>query len=257
MGGAGGGGDDVKLLGTWASPHTLRVRLALRLKGVSYHYVEQDPNKENTTGELLLPGKQPVMMIHGGKPVCESSNILQYIDDVFTGVGPDLLPADSYERAAAQYWADFIDDTLIEAMHKAAWGKTEIEKAEGKNQGAAAVRALEGALRECSTPFFGGKAAGYLDIVLASLLPWVQATDALQGIKTFDPARTPLLAAWTDRFCELKAAQSVMPDVTKVVDFAMAMSLRRSGQQKMVDGTILWFITILSIAIFYMSWMVL
>jgi glutathione S-transferase len=140
-------------------------------------------------------------------------------------------------------------------MHKAAWGKTEIEKAEGKNQGAAAVRALEGALREYSTPFFGGKAAGYVDVVLGSLLPWVHA---MQGIKTLDPARTPLLAAWTDRFCELKAAQSVMPDVTKVVDFAMAMSLRRSGQQKMVDGTILWFITILSITmIFYMSWMVL
>ncbi|KAM0836335.1 hypothetical protein ACQ4PT_062393 [Festuca glaucescens] len=242
MGGAGGGGDDVKVLGTWASPHTLRVRLALRLKGVSYHYVEQDPNKENTTGELLLPGnKQPVMMIHGGKPVCESSNILQYINDIFAG---DLLPADSYERAATRYWADFIDDTLVDAMYKAAWGKTEIEKAEGKNQEAAAVRALEGALRECSTPFFGGKNAGYVDIVLGSLLPWVHSTDATRGVKTFDHAMTPLLAVWTDRFCELKAAQSVMPDVTKEVDFAMAMSLHRSAQRERANYYILWYISI-------------
>jgi glutathione S-transferase len=114
--GGGGGGDDLKLLGTCASPHTLRVRLALRLKGVSYDYVEQDPKKKNTAGELLLPRKVPVVLIHGGKPVRESFNILQYLDDVFAGVfagvGPNLLPADIYERAVARYWADFVDDTV-------------------------------------------------------------------------------------------------------------------------------------------------
>jgi glutathione S-transferase len=110
--GGGGGGDDLKLLGTCASPHTLRVRLALRLKGVSYDYVEQDPKKKNTAGELLLPRKLPVVLIHGGKPVRESFNILQYLDDVFAGVGPNLLPADIYERAVARYWADFVDETV-------------------------------------------------------------------------------------------------------------------------------------------------
>lgn len=64
---AGGGGDDLKLQGPWASPHVLQVRLALGLKGVSYHYVEeQDLNKDSI--ELLLQSTRPVL-VHGGEPV--------------------------------------------------------------------------------------------------------------------------------------------------------------------------------------------
>lgn len=45
------GGDDLKLLGLWASPYVLRVKLALSLKGLSYEYVEEDLRDKS---ELLL-----------------------------------------------------------------------------------------------------------------------------------------------------------------------------------------------------------
>uniref|UniRef100_A0A8R7PKR7 Glutathione S-transferase n=1 Tax=Triticum urartu TaxID=4572 RepID=A0A8R7PKR7_TRIUA len=111
----------------------------------------------------------PVLLIHGGKPVRSSLNIILYVDEAFAG--PSLLPAGCHARAVARYWADFIDDTLVEAMYKA----------EGRNQAAAAIEVLEGALRECSKPFFGGDNAGYVDVVLGSLLPWVCAADATWG----------------------------------------------------------------------------
>lgn len=220
-----GGGGDLKMLGMWASPPALRVRLALSLKGVTYEYVEEDLKNKS---DLLLKSnpvhnKVPVL-IHGGKPVCESLAILEYIDEAFAGVGPSLLSADPYERAVARFWGAFIDETLVKAMYQASWGTKE-EKEEGKKKVTAAVETLEGALRECSKgkPFFGGDSAGYLDVVLGGLLAWVRAVDGMQGLKIFDPSTMPLLAAWADSFAALDEVEAVMPDVNRLIEFARAM----------------------------------
>uniref|UniRef100_A0A8I6X0L7 GST N-terminal domain-containing protein n=1 Tax=Hordeum vulgare subsp. vulgare TaxID=112509 RepID=A0A8I6X0L7_HORVV len=66
------GGDDLKLPGTWASPHVLRVRLALHPKDLSYEHVEEHDLKNYKRDELLLNSKLPVL-IHGGKPVYGTS----------------------------------------------------------------------------------------------------------------------------------------------------------------------------------------
>ncbi|ONL99383.1 glutathione transferase42 [Zea mays] len=69
------GGDDLKLLGLWASPYVLRVKLALSLKGLSYENVEEDLRDKS---ELLLksnPVHQKVpVLIHGGKPMLPAWN---------------------------------------------------------------------------------------------------------------------------------------------------------------------------------------
>ncbi|CAM0943090.1 unnamed protein product [Alopecurus aequalis] len=229
---AGGANGELKLLGMWASPFVLRVRLALSLKGVSYEYVEEDLGSKS---ELLLKSnpvyaKVPVL-IHNGTPVCESLVILQYIDEVFPGVGPSLLPEDPHDRATARFWASYIDGTLVKASSQASSGKTAEEKAEGKKLAAAAVETLEGALRECSKgkPFFGGDSPGYVDIVLGGLLAWVRAGDAMKGVKTFGPATTPLLEAWADKFEALDGVEAVMPDISKLTEFAMAMIARAAA----------------------------
>jgi len=224
---AGGAGDgEVKLLGMWASPFVLRARLALSLKGVSYEYVEEDLKNKSA---LLLESnpvyaKVPVL-IHGGKPVCESLVIVQYIDEIFAGVGPSLLPEDPHDRAVARFWASYVEGTLLKAFTQASSGKTEEEKAEGSKLAAAAVVTLEGGLRDCSKgkPFFGGDSPGYVDLVLGGLLPWVRVGDRFKGVKTFDPATTPLLDAWADSFEALDRVEAVMPDVGKLVELAMAM----------------------------------
>ena len=107
-------------------------------------------------------------------------------------------------------------------------GKTEEEKAEGRKQLFAAVGTLEGALKECSKgkPFFGGDSVGFVDIALGGFVAWVLARDRLSGLKHFDADRSPLLAAWLERFSSLDETKAVMPDVKKLVE----LSKRRQAQ---------------------------
>jgi glutathione S-transferase len=120
---------------------------------------------------------------------------------------------------------------LLKASSQASSGKTEEEKAEGKEKAAAAIVTLEGGLRECSKgkPFFGGESAGYVDVILGGLLGWVRAIDAMQGVKTFDPSTTPLLAAWAERFGQLEQVEAVMPDVQRLTEYAYAKVMQAAA----------------------------
>ena len=94
---------DLKLLGLPLSPFVISVRMALNMKGVSrYEYVDEDPSNKS---ELLLKSnpvhKKVPVLIHNGKPICESLVILQYVDELFAG--RSILPTDPYERATARF----------------------------------------------------------------------------------------------------------------------------------------------------------
>ena len=104
----------VKLLGISLSPFVARVRIALALKGIEYELIEEDPHNKS---QLLLQSnpvhKKIPVLIHNGKPVCESNIIVQYIDETWATKAPSLMPKDPYDRAIARFWAAFVDDKVI------------------------------------------------------------------------------------------------------------------------------------------------
>lgn len=101
--------EQLLLLDLWVSPFSTRVKIALAEKGLSYETQEEDVLGGKS--DLLLKSnplyaKVPVLL-HNGKPVVESTNIVYYIDE--TWLSPQLLPACSYGKSRARFWADFID----------------------------------------------------------------------------------------------------------------------------------------------------
>ncbi|KAL0399536.1 UNVERIFIED_CONTAM: Glutathione S-transferase U25 [Sesamum radiatum] len=156
--------EKVTLLSFWPSMFCVRARIALEEKGLSYEYREEDlPNKTPLLMEMNPIHKKVPILIHKGKPICESLIIVEYIDDVWSDRAL-LLPSDPYEKAQARFWADFIDKKVYGAGGKITWHRYKHEAAEGKKELIENLKVLEGVLED--KPYFGGETFGYLDIAL-------------------------------------------------------------------------------------------
>ncbi|KAF8698478.1 hypothetical protein HU200_035218 [Digitaria exilis] len=229
---------ELKLVGQWASVFVTRVKLALHLKGLNYESIEEDLRNKS---ELLLSSnpvhKAVPVLIHNGKPICESQIIVEYIDETFAGIGPSFLPADPYERAVARFWAAYIEEKLVAPWDRVFRAKTNEERDEATRKMFAAVDVLEGGFKECSKGkgFFGGDNIGYVDIILGGAISYAKAAEALSGAKLFDAAKTPLLAAWMERFSELDAAKTVLQDVDRVVEHGKMLIAKNAAQPSTTD----------------------
>lgn len=107
--------NELKLLGGWYSPFAVRVQIALSIKGLDYENIVE--NLKSKSDSLLQSNpvyKKIPVLIHGDKPICESANIVEYIDEVWNDNGaPSILPSNAYDRAIARFWVAYIDDKVF------------------------------------------------------------------------------------------------------------------------------------------------
>jgi glutathione S-transferase len=103
-------------------------------------------------------------------------------------------------------------------------GRTGEERVEAATQTVAVLQTLEQAFEVCSKgkAFFGGDSVGLVDVVLGGHLGWLYATEAICGVKVVDATRTPVLAAWAERFCALDAVKGLIPDAERLAEYNKA-----------------------------------
>ncbi|XP_062203835.1 uncharacterized protein LOC133906065 [Phragmites australis] len=214
-------GGELQLLGSWYSPYVIRVKVALAMKGLIYEYIEQDLfNKSDLLLRSSPVQKKVPVLIHGGRAVCESLVVVQYVDEAWAGTEPPLLPADAHDRATARFWAAYIDDKFFLAWRGLFWSTTEEKKPEAFKNVVPVVETLEQAFRECSKgkAFFGGDAVGLVDVALGSFLVWIKVVDEVGSTNLLDEDKFPGLAAWAERFLAVDAVKEAMPDAGKLLE---------------------------------------
>nr|ADE76765.1 unknown [Picea sitchensis] len=219
----------VKLLGMARSPFVVRVRIALALKGIDYEFIEEDFQNKS---QLLLQSnpvhKKIPVLLHNGKPVCESMIIVQYIDETWDTKAPNLMPKDPYDRAIARFWAAFVDDKLVPCEEALTSQGEQQQKA--VEDSVANFLVLEEALRTSlcfsGKPYFGGDEIGFVDIALGGMLTFVKTLEKATNSVLIDVEKMPLLSAWMDRFCKADGVKEVMPDPAKLLEFMFAMRVK-------------------------------
>ncbi|KAK6132560.1 hypothetical protein DH2020_033662 [Rehmannia glutinosa] len=200
-------GEELILLNFWPSMFGARVRIALKEKGLNYEEKEEDlPNKSPLLLEMNPVHKKIPVLIHNGKPICESLIIVQYIDEMWNDKAP-LLPSDPCAKAQARFWADYIDQK-----------KSKEEAEEVKKELIEIFKVLEGALEE--KPYFGGEAFGYVDIALIGFYMWFHTYETCGNFSI--EAECPKIIAWAKRCLERETVSKSIHDPNKVYDLAMS-----------------------------------
>ncbi|XP_064982952.1 glutathione S-transferase U19-like isoform X2 [Musa acuminata AAA Group] len=204
-----------------------RCRIALAEKGVEYEFrVENLRDKSPLLLKSNPVHKRIPVLIHDGKPVCESPIIVQYIDEAWPHRAP-LLPADPYARAQARFWADFVDKKVrppyADASHVLCDLKGE-EQAAAKEEFIGILKLLEGELGD--KKYFGGDAFGFVDIVLVPSVSWFYSYENCAGFRMEEAA--PKLVAWGKRCMERESVAKTLSDPHKVYEFVDRLR-KRSG----------------------------
>ncbi|XP_030966355.1 probable glutathione S-transferase isoform X1 [Quercus lobata] len=205
--------DEVILLDFWPSMFGMRVRIALAEKGIKYEYKEQDIfNKSPLLLEMNPIHKKIPVLIHNGKPVCESLIIVQYIDEVWNDKSP-LLPSDPYQRAHARFWADFVDKKVYDVSTKLLTTKGE-ELEVGKKEFFEIYKILEGELGD--KPYFGGETFGFVDLSLITFYSWFHVYEVFGNINI--EAECPKIIAWAKRCLQKETLANSLTDQKKVYE---------------------------------------
>ncbi|XP_015888468.2 probable glutathione S-transferase [Ziziphus jujuba] len=200
----------------------MRVRIALAEKGIKYEYKEQDLfHKGSQLLDMNPVHKKIPVLIHHGKPICESLIILQYIDEAWKDSGPPLLPSDPYGRAHARFWADFIDKKMF-CVAKKIWCTKGEEREAYKKEFIQIFKVLEGEIGE--KQYFGGDTFGFIDISLITFYSWFHAFETFGEFSV--EAECPKIIIWAKRCLQKESVSKSLPDHKKILGFVVELRKR-------------------------------
>ncbi|XP_027170625.1 probable glutathione S-transferase parC [Coffea eugenioides] len=216
--------EEVILLHFWTSMYGMRARVALEEKEIKYEHKHEDLDTGNKS-ELLLKmnpiHKMIPVLIHNGKPVCESLIIVEYIDEAWKGK-TSLLPSDPYERAQARFWADFVDRKVYTYGRQVTWSRKGEEQEAAKIGLISSIKTLEEeALGD--KLYFGGEKFGYLDVAVIGLCSWMHTYETVGKFSA--EIECPKLMAWAKRCMERNSVSKSLPEPDKLYKGIMELKM--------------------------------
>nr|XP_012570066.1 probable glutathione S-transferase isoform X1 [Cicer arietinum] len=206
---------EVKLHGFWYSPFTLRVVWTLNLKGIPYENIEED--RFNKSPQLLqynpVHKKTPVL-VHDGKPICESMIIVEYIDEIWPQ--NSLLPADPYDRAQARFWVKYIDE-MISSLLAFSHSKSGEEREKAKENIWERLGVVEEKCLGDENKFYGGDNINIVDIALGSFVKLIKVLEDTFEVEILQTERFPHLHLWFNNFKDVQVIKENTPGEEKLV----------------------------------------
>lgn len=204
----------IQLYGFWRSIASFRVRVALRLKGLSFDEIpidilsgEQfDPGYETVNAERVVP-----TFIHDGHSVFQSLAIIEYLDEIQPK--PRLIPDDIKERAYARSLAlmtiadshPLVTPRVRNHLAKTFGADAKAIEDWGKHWTIEGLATYERLLaRRAPVPFALGAEPGLADICIAGQV--VGAHYLKLGLSDF-----PIVAGLADRCFEMPAFATSHP----------------------------------------------
>ncbi|CAN0900361.1 Probable glutathione S-transferase [Linum grandiflorum] len=180
-------GDDaeVVLLDVEGSPFATRVRIALLEKEIDHQSkYEALSNKSSLLLQMNPVHSQIPVLIHRGKPICESLIILQYIDEFYT--------------TGRKLWTSRVEvkEELIDCF-----------------------RVLERELGD--KPFLSGESFGFIDMVLISFYGFFYTFQELGNFNL--EAECPKIVPWTQRCLQKESVSKSVADQQEVFQRVMEM----------------------------------
>ncbi|XP_061337531.1 probable glutathione S-transferase [Gastrolobium bilobum] len=205
---------EVKLHGFWYSPFTWRAVWTLKQKGIPYENIEED--RFNKSPQLLqynpVHKKTPVL-VHAGKPICESMIIVEYIDETWSQ--NPLLPADPYERALARFWVRYADD-LISSVG-ALFLSTSEEREKAIEKIWEHLRVVENNCFGEEKKFFGGDTINIVDLAFGSVAKFIEIGEDICEVKVIEAEKLPRWHSWFNNFKDVPVIAESLPDHEKTV----------------------------------------
>ena len=194
--------DAVTIVGNPVSPYVRKVLAACAMKGVELRLDPMIGLMGNDDFDRISPLRRIPVWIEGEVTLCDSSVIIQYIEE--TRPGPSLWPADPVQRAKARWLEEFADTRLFDVL---GWrlfyeialkprffgGEADQEKVEHARE--VELPGILDYLESVTTE--GGFLFGELSMADLSVAPAFVNAGAVQV--NVDAARWPRLAAWLER----------------------------------------------------------
>ncbi|KAJ7552120.1 hypothetical protein O6H91_06G042600 [Diphasiastrum complanatum] len=238
------GEDRVQLLTSVTSPFANSIALALKLKGVQYEALEEQfPNKSQLLLDSNPVHKSIPVLIHNGKPVAQSLVLLEYIEDAWPALEgenkrPAFLSTDPYARSLARFWADFINQKLIDTAARimiTVGDEHEKAKKEVVDHFLTLNRHMPPLAADSQSFFLGSQEMGMADIVLSPFVTLMfQPLQSICDFKFPDSSKCPPLYSWISAIQQHPIVKSTTPDpalIAQKMAFYRQVVTSRARQQ--------------------------